>query len=537
MRTTSGLVALLLALGAGAAGAAGWEVVLLKPRNCSNCVQLEELLKRRSQLRQAVLEDGQGGQVTAPIQRRSSVELSDQEWSELRALPGFDEAQWQRQAGAGSAMVLLKRDGVIASAGGISESADLRGKRLPEELTTPQAGRDPMAARGARGAYIGDLYLDAWNLGWFYQLALDPDLRRRREQQSWIAGSSATLTPPLGDANVLLASTASGADDNEIFNALRIEEIRDVLTGTLAVQPSQVRIFYGDGLSHGANALELRGGQVGLVRRNVTGASPFTTDAARRIFNSIRARPGSRNLLVLVGHGSPEGMGAWGSPVALSPTTLRALHEHGGGDDVLVSGNCYGGVMARAASCGFFGARPDVVATGCQADAAEVAQSRDYLHTFFASFSPEARALADADGDGQVSFAEAHWHASTEGDPRNVTYTSIDALADDWFAAHPEALPERLTVREAQQIAKQAPPAEGKALQRLLGEHHPDLVLSLTDLAGQVERWQPGSVLPRAMTAQLMRRVLYLQKADKADAELARLQSCESRSVAQFLKP
>ncbi len=63
----------------------------------------------------------------------------------------------------------------------------------------------------------------------------------------------------------------------------------------------QLRIFYGSGNAQGANALEVRDGRIELVRRNVDGAQPFTPEAAARIFQSIRARPGSRNLLVLVG--------------------------------------------------------------------------------------------------------------------------------------------------------------------------------------------------------------------------------------------
>ena len=211
---------------------------------------------------------------------------------------------------------------------------------------------------------------------------------------------------------------------------------------------TQLHIFYGGGKASGTNALEVRGGRMGLVRRDVKDSSPFTPDAATRIFQSIRARPGSRNLLVLIGHGDPDGAGMWSSPVALTPARLRALHEHSGGDNVLVSGNCFGGVMARSTSCGFFGARPDIIATGCQADAAVVAQSKDYLHMFFSSLTPKTLAWADADGNGAISFAEAHWYASTEADPRNITYTSIDALADAWFEAHPETLPRSLTVRE-----------------------------------------------------------------------------------------
>jgi hypothetical protein len=433
--------------------------------------------------------------------------------------------------------VLLKRDGVIVSGGDIADSADLRDARFPANTNLPDAGRDVMAVRSARSAYLGDLYLHAWNLSWFYRLALDPSVLRSRDNGAWIARNPATLEAPLGPANVLLMSTASGAADNEIFNALRIEEIRDGLARTLAVDPGQLRIFYGGGNAPGANALDVRDGRVGLVRRNVDGAIPFTPEAALRVFQSIKARPGSRNLLVLVGHGNPDGAGTWGSPAPLSPATLRALHEHGGGDDVLVSGNCFGGVMARATSCGFFGARPDVVATGCQADAAQVAQSRDYLHMFFLSFTAAARETADADKDGVISFAEAHWYASTEGDTRNVTYTSIDALADAWFDARRDGVPRSLAVRDLQLLAANAPPAEARALRRLLAGYDADIAVSLDDLAGQATQWTLGSGQPRPLVGQLARRLLFLKDAQDERGAIARLQSCENRSVAAFLKP
>jgi hypothetical protein len=50
-------------------------------------------------------------------------------------------------------------------------------------------------------------------------------------------------------------------------------------------------------------------------------------------------------------------------------------------------------------------------------------------------------------------------------------------------------------------------------------------------------RWTPESGLPRALAAQAARRLVYLRDSGKPDNELARLQSCESRSVAEFLKP
>ena len=192
--------------------------------------------------------------------------------------------------------------------------------------------------------------------------------------------------------------------------------------------------------------------------------------------------------------------------------------------------------MARATSCGFFGARPDIVATGCQADSAQVAQSQDYLHVFFSSLAPANRKGADADGDGVISFAEAHWYASTVGDARNVTYTSVDALADSWFDAHPEALPHSLTVREIKALSTGASPGEVQALGALLAGFDANLAVSLDDLAGQAVRWQPGTT-PRALAGQLARRLLFQKNAGETRAELARLRSCENRPIAAFLKP
>jgi hypothetical protein len=334
----------------------------------------------------------------------------------------------------------------------------------------------------------------------------------------------------------MLMSTASGAADNEIFNALRIEEIRDVLSGSLSFDPTNLHIFYGSGNPQGANALEVRNGQLELVHRNVEAAQPFTPEGAARIFQSIRARPGSRNLLVLVGHGGPEGAGMWGSPLPLSPMALREMHEYGGGDDVLVSGNCFGGVMARAMSCGFFGARPDIIATGCQADAVEVAQSRDYLHMFFTGLAAGTRRLVDADGDGAVSFAEAHWYASTEGDVRNITYTSIDALADAWFDAQAAAAPRSLAVKDILSLADAGTAPEARTLRNLLVGYDPALTVSLDDLAAQATNWKPG-VGPRPLVAQLARRLTFKKNAQDQREEITRLQSCENRSVADFLKP
>jgi hypothetical protein len=143
----------------------------------------------------------------------------------------------------------------------------------------------------------------------------------------------------------------------------------------------------------------------------------------------------------------------------------------------------------------------------------------------------------DADGDGAVSFAEAHWYASLEGDIRNVTYTSVDALADAYFDAHPDALPHEFTVRDILALTNDAPAAEARTLRTLLAGYDGGLALPLDDLAAQVGRRNPSSAAPRVLVAQLARRLLFLKSAAGKTDEVARMQSCENRSVSAFLKP
>jgi hypothetical protein len=142
----------------------------------------------------------------------------------------------------------------------------------------------------------------------------------------------------------------------------------------------------------------------------------------------------------------------------------------------------------------------------------------------------------DADGDGAVSFAEAHWYASTEGDVRNITYTSMDALADAWFDANSGLAPHSLSVKEILALADVGTPPEARTLRNLLVGYDPLLMVSLDDLAAQASTWKPG-VGPRPLVAQLARRLAFKKNALDQRAEVARLQTCENRPVAEFLRP
>ena len=516
--------------------AGDWRVTLIKPKDCIPCTIVEEGLKRKGYLQRVVLSDGPDAAVTAAIERRSGTELTPEEWQELRALPYFDRPLWEQQAEDRSAQVLLKRDGHIVAAGNIADSADLRGVHFPEDLTLPAPGATLPALRNAYGNYFQQLYLERWNLDWFFRLARHPAMAEERRLERWLQEQKLNVAAPLESANVVLASTGAGAIDNPIFNAIRSEEIEHTLQSDAGVAPEQIQVFYGSGTRLGANAIEQgSSGGMRFIHRELRGARPFMLQNLAEVFERAGLHKPTRTLLVLIGHGGPDGAPMWSQPTALGPRELRTLHELGGGDDVLVSGNCYGGVLALSTSCGFFGARPDTIASGCQADAAEVAMSKDYLKVFFESLTTR-RQHANFDGNEFVSFEEAHWEATLNGDPRNITYSTVDALAEAYFKARPQDLPAELPLSELQRLAQGATAGEKAAVQQLSQGQDGGYRVKLRDLASQAMRWSEKPEGPRPMLGQLARRLLYTQRYGAKDPQLAAAQSCGSRSITGFLK-
>ncbi|MET0291188.1 MAG: hypothetical protein ABW136_02415 [Steroidobacteraceae bacterium] len=530
------LVPGLLALTASVAQAAEWQLVLLKPPGCGACTYTEELLKRRGFVQTAELRAPGAPDVAARVVRRPSNELTAAERTELAALPYIDPAVWAQHAEQRSSQVLLLRDGKIVAAGNIADSADLRRAEFPETVMAPRLDADPIQVRSLHDQTYGQQFLRLWNVDWFYELALNPQLGAQRSLESWLAArpAPAQAAPP---RNFVLLSTATWPGNNEIFNATRITEIQTTAQQSLGVPAANISVLYGSGNNSAPDAVEVRGGRLAFARQPIAGSKPATLPNLSTLFKGLQQTGPSRNLFVFVGHGGPDGAGLWGQLATLTPEDLGALHRTGKGDDVIVSGNCFGGVMARAMSCGFFAARPDIVASGCQADALEVAASRDYLKMFFASVTAEERGRADTDRDGEVTFEEAHWYASVHGDSRNVTYTTLDALADEWFRAHPQDLPARLTVGELHKLALAAPAAEQQAEKRMTDGLTPNVELSLRDLATQAVGWSREQAGVRPMIAQLARRMIYVQRHAQGDAQVTGVRACEARPIAKFLAP
>jgi hypothetical protein len=132
--------------------------------------------------------------------------------------------------------------------------------------------------------------------------------------------------------------------------------------------------------------------------------------------------------------------------------------------------------------CGFFAAHPDVRASGCQLSPAALEASDDYLRHFFRAATAVAP-TADARKRGApppATLYDAHWYASVRLEDEAISYTTTDALIDDYFSAHPDKLPESLTVAAIRAAAPGVGRAEAEASMALTAGLAPDTPIPLS---------------------------------------------------------
>jgi hypothetical protein len=131
--------------------------------------------------------------------------------------------------------------------------------------------------------------------------------------------------------------------------------------------------------------------------------------------------------------------------------------------------------------CGFFAAHPEVRASGCQLSPAALETSDDYLRHFFKAATAGAL-TADARKRGALppTLYDAHWYAAARLEDEAISYTTSDALIDDYFAAHPDKLPESLTVASIRSAAPTVGRTEADAATALTAGLSPDTPISLT---------------------------------------------------------
>jgi len=162
---------------------------------------------------------------------------------------------------------------------------------------------------------------------------------------------------------------------------------------------------------------------------------------------------GDRLILYFTGHGG-KGNPARNTTMDLwndNPMTVRDLTAlldrlsprvrvvlimvqcHSGGfGDVIFRDAVAGGPLTPARRCGFFATSHDRLAAGCTPDVNEK-DYHDYSTSFFAALDGRTRtgdpvAACDYDGDGRVSFAEAHAYTQLTSDTIDIPITTSDTL-------------------------------------------------------------------------------------------------------------
>jgi hypothetical protein len=202
--------------------------------------------------------------------------------------------------------------------------------------------------------------------------------------------------------------------------------------------------------------------------------------------------------------------------------------------------------------CGFFAAHPDVTSSGCQLSPAALEKSDDYLRHFFGALSDASIAPAPGHKRGAapaVSLYDAHWYASTRLEDHQLSYTTTDALIDDYFAAHSDKLPPAMTVLEIQVAARNLSSAEAKAVAELTAGLLPETAIRLT---GYVEANHEATAkladarelsseerngivaLPYKLELVLLARRIAYEALQVNDSAYTLASSCEHQTLQQF---
>lgn len=343
-----------------------------------------------------------------------------------------------------SLSVMVLRGDKVLYVGNMAEASDLANARLPQWVMVPQsAGERERAAHG--GSFHADHFRQTWKLEYFLEVALG----RRQPHIAFdrsLLEVSETL-PGVEGSNVVFWGSTGMPAGNPLYISERIVQIRNTLLRG-ASAPNFITL-YGNGADPQPDTAALVDGKLAFVQSGLD--TPWSPDGPTlgRLFHTLK---GTRNnLLVQVGHSGPTGAPLWGQLVTIDAPLLQSLVASTGSDVVMVSGACNSGQFANAPSCGFFAAHPNVVASGCQKSAEALRGSDDYLRLYFRGLEDGS---ADIDGDGAVSFSEAHWSAAVGLEEHQIPYDSVDVLVDAYWLANPSGLPETLEYRRLAEMAR-----------------------------------------------------------------------------------
>ncbi len=462
------------------------------------------------------------------------------------AIPAAIAAQFEPHAyWSQSLSVMVLDDGKVLHVGNIAEASDIAHARFPDAIMAPANPAERERAAHASHFY-GEHFKATWKLDYFVDVALGrrQPFRSTREvmldEDQAIAGVS--------DRNLILWGSTATPSGNPLYISERIEGAREAAT-QLAGPSLNVITLYGNGDDPRPDTSILVDGEERFIQSSIDTPHAPDLQTLGRLFEGLR---GTRhNLLVQVGHSGPTGAPLWGQLATIDAPLLRQLVEKTGSELVMVSGACNSGQFAAAPTCGFFAAHPEVVATGCQKSPVALRGSDDYLGGFFGGLR---NGKADLDRDGQVSFAEAHWHAGVELEHHQIPYDSLDALVDAHWQADAEALPGDIEFSRLVELAQKVGSAEERwAVAQFVDRIAGDTAITTTDAlainrealekvaamteASSVERNATMALEYPLVLASLARRLLWREAvADAGDPAATKIRQCASQGIGEFLR-
>ena len=505
------------------------EIVLLEADDCGACNLYRSFHDGAYPTQLA----GYPGQGSIPVRVERKSALSDALRNQLRP-----HEFWSQ-----SLSVAVLRDGKLLHLANIAEASDVARARFPAAIMAPASKADHLRAIEP-GHFYGEYFKATWQLNYFVDVALGKRPRNPSLRESML-GEAGTL-PGVAPRNLILWGSAGTPFANSLYIAERMQQVRTRLQpDDHRVAPNTV-MLYGNGSDPTRDTSTVLDGQLAYGQSGID--TPYSPDAPTLagLFHSLQGT--QRNLIVQIGHSGPTGAPLWGQLANLDAPLLESLLAATHSDTVMVSGACHSGQFAKAPSCGFFAARPEIVASGCQRTPEALRHSDDYLRHYFDSLRERS---ADLDGDGAVSFSEAHWVAAVSQEDHQIAYDSLDPHVDLWWQQHAVSLPAQISFAELRALAR----SSGDAGERWAVEHFASRVpatqmigtrdalarnaLAMTRLTklGEAPSAQRNRAMamdyPLVLTA-LARRLLWRSRHTLNTSQRA-IEACGARAVSGFL--
>jgi len=527
-----------VALGSLAGRAHALEIWLASTQSCNSCDLYQSAAQTRGYGRALRYADGAG--LTIPILSIDKAVLASDVVSQLPTDVGPRSKFWDV-----TLLVLVVDGGRVLAAGNIAESADNNELRHSRAVMFPPAAPpdDDPALRDEN--LYDEFFASHWNLEYFVDVALGKRPKRAATRPVDLASASPA---PLGARNVILWGSAATPLANALFIPTRIAEIRGALE-RLSIGGLRFVTVYGHGPGVEGNDTSYIADARTLFKRADVRAD-YAADAAalNSVLTGVLHAERAHTLLVQVGHAGPTGAPLWGHGLTLVPADIEPIKRDAGGALIMVSGACNGGQFAKAVQCGFFAAHPDVRASGCQLSPAALETSDDYLRYFFRA-AAGAETNARKRGAQPATLYDAHWYASTRLEDQSLSYTTTDALIDDYFAAHADKLPASMTVTELRRAAPALARSEADALAALTvglaaetpiplsgyidANHAADAKLADARELPSAERDKIVALPYKLMLPMLARRIAYAGL-HLQDPDYALAATCERQSLQQL---